>query len=151
MRNTSLIVMKPIAPLWARIFILPALLAFLMLGTGVALMGIYSLVTAGPITSLLCIPIGIFIIYISSKGFCLFKYRNIMACIVENKLIYSDGSKGIVQTINIKDLKIVNMPAYQIVHLDNLSTSNRLMSIDYYYMYGMALVNEIKENQGRHE
>ncbi len=73
-----------------------------------------------------------------------------MACIDDNKLIYADGPKGIAQSIDIKDIKVVDIPAYQIVHVDQMPASNRLMSVDYYYMYGMSLVKKIKENQGDH-
>jgi hypothetical protein len=134
---------KPIVPIWARVLILPAIMLFALGGLATVILGVYVIYVHSNFESFIFIPLGIFLIYIAWRGRNLYVYRNVVACIIGNDLVYANDLRSVPNSISIFDIKLIDDAAFQIYHLIDSKSGKTLMSTDYYYGYSMSLVHII--------
>lgn len=142
---------KHIAPAWARIFIVPAIILFILSGLGLAAVGFYLSIDQHSIDGILPIAFGIFLVIVGWEGRWLFTSRNVMACLKDDILYYSHSPSSNVRMISILDVVIVDMPWLKMAYLDQKSSRQRLMSIDYWYKNGLSLFRDIQKRQSEQQ
>jgi hypothetical protein len=139
--------MKPIAPLWARILIAPAMIILMLGGLSLAAAGFYLSINQHLIDGIVPVAFGIFLVIVGWEGRWLYASRNVVACLKDNTLYYSYNINGNIRMISISDIEVVDLPWLKMAYLHQNSTGKRLISIDYWYKDGMSLFRAIQKKQ----
>jgi hypothetical protein len=144
-----------IAPKWARIAIIPAVVGF-----GLFTVGLAVLVTVACFHDLEVTKKGGWILIVGGmpiiwlfgimtyRGADLWRFRNYCAALEGDKFLVSSGQAIAPVAYDVKDLEIVDHHRIQIIYVQLGRNGHKIFALDYYYSAGMELIGKLRKRIG---
>jgi hypothetical protein len=157
MRSNVLLKMDlpTIAPKWARIAIIPAVVGFGLFTVGLAVLFAAACFHDPEVTKKggwILIVGGIPIIWlfgiVTYRGADLWRFRNYRAALEGDQLLVSSGQAMAPVPYDVKDLEIVDHRRMQIIYVRLGRNGHKIFALDYYYSAGMELIGKLRKRIG---
>ncbi len=144
-----------IAPKWARIAIIPAVVGFGLCTVGLAVLSTVACFHDLEVTrkgGWILIVGGMPIIWlfgiVTYRGADLWRFRNYCVALEGDQLLVSSGQSMAPVPYDVKDLEIVDHRRMQIIYVKLGRDGHKIFAIDYYYRAGMELIGNLRRRIG---
>lgn len=134
---------KYVAPKWARILIIPAVVLFFGAGVSIIAIGTHAFLKEKEPAILLILLLGLFFIMLGYRGIDLVKFRNTAVHLDKEYLFLKKSGNHSVEKYSIESLSVVDKPCFQMAYIYWGEDYRKLLAIDYHYSYGVEVVTEL--------